>query len=536
MALAAGSPVLAVLWAQWRSLLNLRTGERLAGRLLATALAVLWYSLWALLAVGAALLLSRPRQAELASLIPWGLMLVMLYWQMAPIVTASLGASLDLKKLLVYPVPEGKLFLAEVLLRLTTGLEMMLVLGGVAVGLLRNPAVPGWAPLLALPLYALFNLLTAAGLRSLLERLLARRRLREAAVFLLVLGAAAPQVLLLAGVPAFLRELPLRAPPVYWPWVSFGNLAVGRFGPQDWVLAALWSTAAYLFGRWQFRRSLHLDRTAVEVAEAPAPQTLAAGRRGFAVLGRLLPDPLGAIVEKELRSLARSPRFRLVFLMGFSFGFLIWAPLMHRQGEGFSGNYPVLVSLYALVLLSEVIFWNMFGFDRAAVQIWFSAPAPFRSVLKGKNLAGAILAAAEASVVLAVCALLGLRAPVLKILEVYAVTLTFCLYLLAAGNFSSLYFPRPVNPEQSWGRASAGRFQILLLLLYPVLGAPLALAYLGRYAFQSEGVFFGLLAGAATLGVVFYRISLDSALRLAERRRERMIEALAQGGGPILTQ
>ncbi len=536
MAVTIPSPVRAILWAQWRSLLNLRTGEGPARRLLAAALAVLWYSLWSLLALAAALILPRPGSAELATLIPWALMLVMLYWQMAPIVTASLGASLDLRKLLIYPVPESRLFVAEVLLRLTTGLEMTLVLTGVAIGLVRNPAVPYWAPLLAQPLYAVFNLLVAAGMRSLLERLLARRRLREAAVFLLVLGAAAPQVLLLTGLPVSLRELPLRAPPIYWPWVSFGRLATGQFGPQDWVLAALWSTAAYLFGRWQFHRSLRFDRAAADVSGAAEKRTPILTRGWFALLARLAPDPLAAIVEKELRSLARSPRFRLVFLMGFSFGFLIWAPLVHREGQGFSESYPVLVSIYALVLLSEVIFWNMFGFDRAAVQIWFTAPASLRAVLTGKNLAGAILAGVEAAVVLLVCATLGVRLSGLKILEVYAVTMTLCLYLLAAGNLTSLYFPRPVNPEQSWGRASAGRFQMLLLLLYPVLGAPVALAYLGRYAFESEAAFFALLALAALVAAVVYRVSLDSALELLERRRESLIEALAQGSGPILTQ
>jgi hypothetical protein len=32
---------------------------------------------------------------------------------------------------------------------------------------------------------------------------------------------------------------------------------------------------------------------------------------------------MGAIVEKELRSLARTPRYRMVFVMGFSFGLMV---------------------------------------------------------------------------------------------------------------------------------------------------------------------------------------------------------------------
>src|SRR5258708_23141135 len=70
-------------------------------------------------------------------------MFVFLYWQLAPLVSASLGASLDLKKLLMYPIPHAKLFVVEVLLRITTCAEMVLFLTGVVVGLFRNPLFGG---------------------------------------------------------------------------------------------------------------------------------------------------------------------------------------------------------------------------------------------------------------------------------------------------------------------------------------------------------------------------------------------------------
>ena len=60
-----------------------------------------------------------------------------------PILSASMGSSLDMRKLLVYPVPHGKLFQVEVLLRLTTGVEMLMVLAGGVAGLFRNPADRG---------------------------------------------------------------------------------------------------------------------------------------------------------------------------------------------------------------------------------------------------------------------------------------------------------------------------------------------------------------------------------------------------------
>ena len=41
----------------------------------------------------------------------------------------------------------------------------------------------------------------------------------------------------------------------------------------------------------------------------------------------MLADRFGVLVEKDIRFLSRAPRFRLVFLMGFTFGLLIWLPL-----------------------------------------------------------------------------------------------------------------------------------------------------------------------------------------------------------------
>jgi ABC-2 type transport system permease protein len=180
-----------------------------------------------------------------------------------------------------------------------------------------------------------------------------------------------------------------------------------------------------------------------------------------------------------------------------------------------------------------VVFWNVFGFDRSATQLYFTAPVPFSRVLAGKNLAAAVLVALEVSLVAVVCLLLGLPIGGAKILETYAVVLVLCLYLLATGNLSSLYYPRALDPDQTWGRASAGRFQALGMLLFPVLGLPVLLAYLARYAFKSQLAFYGMLALAALGGGVYYLVALGSAVRAAENRKEKLLAALAHGGGPL---
>lgn len=531
------SQIRAILWAQWRCLWVLRPGEGLAGRILDAGATVLWYGLWAALAAGAAALLSNTtRRALLELTLPWALLLVMVYWQLAPILTASLGAGLNLHRLLIYPIPERRLFLIEVLLRLSTGLEMLLILAGVSAGLLLNPAVSPPTVLVAIPVFVLFNLFLAAGLRSLLIRLAARKRVREALIFLVVLLAALPQLLALTGVPALLPRVLARSPLGIWPWTAAGSLALGQSTAAAWAVLCAWTVAAYLLGRWQFHRSLRFDAAAVEAAGRTRGPCGAWTEPLYRVPGWFLADPLGALVEKELRSLFRTPHFRLVFLMGFTFGFLIWAPLWHSfrtiQSK-IPEDLPVFVSVYALLLLSQAVFWNLFGFDRSATQLYFAAPIPFSKVLAGKNLAAGIVVLLEVTLVGLVCLLLRLPVRGLKILETYAVILVFCLYLLAVGNLTSLYWPRAVDPGQTWGTASSGRSRALMTLLFPALALPLLPAYLARYAFDSQLAFYGLLALAALVGGACYWASLDSAARAANHRQEKLLAELAQGAGPL---
>jgi hypothetical protein len=63
--------------------------------------------------------------------------------------------------------------------------------------------------------------------------------------------------------------------------------------------------------------------------------------------------------------------------------------------------------------------------------------------------------------------------------------------------------------------------------------APVALAYLARYAFDTEWAFFGVLICAALVGVLMYLFSMQSALKAAVDRREQIIRSLSSGEGPI---
>ncbi|MGE5571214.1 MAG: hypothetical protein ACM3S5_19440 [Rhodospirillales bacterium] len=526
------SQVTAILWAQWRTLRNFRPAEGRSGRVISIAMGLIWYGMWAGLAVAIGFAAASFDRVRLEAALPWGLMGVFFYWQLAPLMTGSAGLSIDTRKLLLYPVPARRLFSMELMLRGVAGLEMLLVLAGTAAGLLWNPVVPFWGPLLALPPFIATNLFAAAGMRSLIERLLAYRRVREALVLLVLLAAAVPQAIAYFGVPPRILTYFNGLPGSIWPWAAAAQIALGENPLPFLALLGVWVSAAWVFGARQFRRSLNFDLRAAGSADrrngVPWSEAL------YRLPGLFLSDPVAALLEKELRSLVRTPRFRVRFLMGFSFGVLIWLPVLHDSARGGSGgNYPVLISVYAVMLLGEVLIWNVFGFDRAAAQLYFSSPVPFAKVLAAKNLCGAILIALEIAAVLLVCAILRFPVSAPRVLEAYVVLLVLCVYLLAAGNLASLYYPRAMDPDNAWGRGSGGKLMLFLLVSLPLLSVPVLLAYAARYAFDSEVAFFVVLAVAGGAGVVLYGVSMESAVGLAERRKEAILAALGESSGPL---
>ena len=527
----------AIVWAQFRTLRNFYSRGNVGSLVFTVVMSVVWYGMCAAGAFLVAVFLSDPARREVSQrLLPGGLLITFLYWQVVPIILTATGASLDMKRLAVYPVTHSQLFLLEVLLRLTTGLEMVIVLAGATVGLLLNPEIPKWAPLGFLPFIAM-NLLLAAGLRDLLGRLLARKRVREIAVFALVLLMALPQLLLLGGVGSKLRAWMPRVEVRWWPWSVTGRIAAGQPEWSDWFLLLGWTALAYAFGRWQFDRGFRFDADAARASDSRPGRTGAWVESIYRIPSLLFPDPLGALVEKEVRFLSRAPRFRLVFLMGFSFGLLIWLPLAFGSGLGsqsmMADNFLTFVTVYALMLLGEVTFWNAFGFDRSAVQVYFVTPVKVSTVMVAKNITAAVFVLLEITAVAMVC--MALRMPVTmgKLGESYAVTLVLALYLMAIGNIGSTYYPRPVNPAQSWRAGAAGRFQALLLLIYPVVSLPIALAYLARFAFESDWAFYVVLLFAAALGGTIYWVAMDSAVSAADERKEKLVATLSQGDGPV---
>ncbi len=532
--------IAAILRAQ---LLSMRLAAH-RGASLSLIMAVIWYGGWCFLASMAFTLAAHVDAHTLRTWIPAGLLVICFYWQIVPILSASMGSALDMRKLLVYPAPHGKLFTVEVLLRLATGLEMLLILTGGVAGLLANPATGGWRAvprLLTLGLiFVLFNLFLASGVRSLLERMLSYRRFREILVFLLLIGLTAPRLLVVSdlqvgqfrGLDAFIQFEPL-------PWAVIGHAWLG--GPVLGAVALLciWTLLAAWFGRAQFERSLRYDAVAAQATPrgTERPRAGSWSEHFFRFPSLLLRDPLAGIIEKELRSLTRTPRFRMVFVMGFSFGVMVWLPLVIGRGAERHGtlehHFLIVVSVYAMTLLGQVTYWNCFGFDRSAVQFYFAAPQPIFKTLLGKNLASLFFIYMEVLILIVITLLLRVGVRLNQILEVLLVVGICALYMMAFGNMSSVQYPRALTPERVSQGGASGRFQALVFLLYPIALLPVFLAYLARYAFESDTVFAAVLGLAALIGGVLYWVGTESAIKTIAIRRERILADLSRGEGPV---
>jgi ABC-2 type transport system permease protein len=500
--------------------------------------ATLWYGLWTAAAVAAGVLLSRADGGTASLAVSLGLLLVCFYWQIVPVVSASMGAGLDLRKLLLFPLPHRQLFLIELLLRLASGAEMVLVLLGGAVGLVANRSYGGAAavPRVALPLllFVLFNVLVASGMRSLVERIMTRRKVREIAAVVLALVWGLPRILYRTGAISRSWGGPASAlQRIGLPWAAAAQTALG--GPWLAMLwLALWALAAWAFARRQFERTLHYDALAMQATPLtgrPSPWAWLAERL-YRFPGLFLPDPLAGIVEKELRSLARTPRFRMVFIMGFTFGLMVWFPSMIGRHELQSSPSPYFlptVCLYSLTLLGQVTYWNCFGFDRGAAALYFVAPPPIQHTLLGKNVAALLFIYLEVLILTLVTAILRVSPGWTGVAEMLVVVGICSLYMLALGNLSSVNYPRALTAERATQGARGGaRFQGLIFMFYPVTLLPVFLAYLARYAFNSQWAFILVLAIAAMIGGVLYGIAMESAASTARQRREAILAELSR--------
>ena len=530
-------PLLAILWAQWRVSANFLTRARKGSLAIKWITGLLWYGAWVVAAFGAAFLTSgRVPATIIARSLPAALFFLLFFWQLFPIVMASQGAFIDLRRLLVYPIPSAHLFLLETLLRITTAVEMLLVAAGFCIGLAINKDAPWWAPL-AILAYVVFNLLLASGLKSALGLLFQKKGVREIVMFLFLGVMLTPQLLVarLDQQPATQIRWLQGASQVFQvlPWAAVSRLALG-WSAASAAAMIVWLGAAYAFARIVFERTLRLEDSMGSSTEtAPASDKPTWIDRIASLPSKVFLDPIAALVEKDIRTLARSPRFRLIFTMAATFGAIIWLPQAMRGGGGWmTRNYATMAVLYGMLVLGEVIYWNVFGFERAGAQQWFVTPLRFRDVLRAKNVVAVMMTGLSILVLSVIILVLPVGNGLPQIADAIMAACVFLGFVLGGGNMTSVYSPKPIDGEQTW-RNSGSKVQFLLLFVYPVLLTPVTLAYLARWATGNYWAYHGVLAAALFVSLCFYSVATETAAEVAEQRKEEIIAKLSHKEGPI---
>ncbi len=514
----------------WR---NFYTRHGTVSMVLYVALSFAWYAMFVVLAMAISQWLARPAAVSQGDMVSLGFFFAFGYWQVMPLMTSAIGAWLDVKKLRAFPVSSRNLFQIEILMRTVLLCEMPILTVGAVIGILRNPALPPWCAFAPL-LFAVFNIFLGAGIRDLIMRLFQRKRLREALILLFILIAALPALLSVRGLPEG-WERAVEAIPVWWlPWSAAGNASLALGGLTPWLVLGGFASAALWFGQWQFRRNLEFDFEAGGSSGAGKSAGLLDRLLGWPSVA--FRDPLGTLVEKEIRFLSRTSRFRITFAMGFTFGLIIWLPMAARGGTGgwMSQNFLTVAVAYALLLLSEVAFYNSFGFDRTAAQFYFLVPVRPSLVLMAKNIAAIFFVAVEVALVTAACLALKMPLSWTKFAESLTISAVISLFLLGVGNLGSTRSPRAQNPSEGWKRTAASKSSLLALVIYPFVALPIALAYLARYAFQNDGAFFATIGAGILIAACFYYVALDSACETLERDREKFLTLLSQTDTPAL--
>jgi len=477
------------------------------------------------------------------SLLFWG---IFVFWQVFPVFVAGFGANFEFRALLRFPVSLPAFYVLGLAYGLAdfSSIASLCWLMSLAAGAISaQPRIlPGM--LLVVALFLVLNVTIERLIGSWLERLLSRRRSREIFLGLFVLCMVSFNFInpLLARYGATLRPVALRLIP-YFSWFppSLAGRAIAAAvdsQPSGFLLASAGLLFYVLFFNIFLWIRFGAQFRGEELSEAAAPARAVARPSIIATndsdsLSALSPQ-VAAILRKEFRYLTRN---------GFAFLTLLMPPLLvlffttqfagtHTTSSGRSFSlsadmfFPAMSAYLMLILMAPA--YNSFAYEGRGIQTYFMAPLQFREVLLGKNLMLVAVLVFEIGLSLLVLALrVGLPSLPMPVATLVAILFAIAGQLTIA-NWSSLNFPRKLEFGQMRGQRQSGMAALTTLGAQIVLGGiSTTILFSGRWTGNpwapTEG--FAVLAVAAVGG---YFASLDYFSRLAETKRELLIEALCK--------
>ncbi len=474
------------------------------------------------------------------ALLFWGLFL---WWQVFPIFVAGFGATFEFKKLLRFPLSMPAFYL----LGLGYGLADFGALSSISwiISMLAGAmaARPSVVPVLLLvsALFVLLNVTIERLVGSWLEKVLAKRKAREIFFGLFILSMVSLNFLSpilqrygTSAKPRFFEIIP-------YLWWMPGSLAgrafegaahgdsrgilLGAAGLLVWIGIAsglLWSRfRAQYFGE--------------ELGESGAPAVVKKRelrREDSRELPRFISPGVAAVVVKEFRYLTRNGFAFITFLLPpimvifFSMQFAGKNSTLREHGLSPEKFFPALMAYLILILLSPA--YNSFAFEGKGIQTYFMTPVRFRDVLLGKNLMLAALVLLELTICVSVMIWrVGWPSPSLFVSTVAAVAFAV-VGQLAIANWSSLSFPKKMEIGKMKGQRNSGVAVWTAFGVQITIGGICAvILFAGRWTGNPWLPAFAF-AGLTAAAVGGYMASLGAMDRLAEQKRELLIETLCR--------
>jgi len=534
--------------------------RRLTGRGLVGTFLALLFALGISLGLGVGAYLLFGTLPQIASSPVWMafalsmfVFLVSLFWVIWPVIAAQVDEAYELGRFFCYPVRPLRLYLVQTLAALfePSVLFFYPVLIGAGIGLSQTLA-PGWAATLGLmSAYVFMNVACGRCLQNLFLNLMTSRRSGEFlfAAFLAFLGLAAfiPPVdasWLFGRLGAFgstSQDMALlvntaralgSTPP---GWLAVGLAAARAAEPRAvYSSAALMLSvggAAWLLGLWLLKR-FYRGGKGLKLLPSRARRKDPRAWTSAGVKPAFISDTLWAIFAKELRTLFRNPKARLLFAVPFFLLILlkvIGAPQLFRYlwGEAWFAVLLTMLGFYVLAVLSGQFFSNGFGYDGYGVRQVFLLPASPRHWLIGRNLAHGLLAAVQ-FVGLGILLFLFVPGAPQRGLALPCLAFPFGLLVaLGAGNLLSIHNPRrfhfdlsrrdrPVGASFAWMLVALGACVVSVMAAIGISGGSPALLWL-------------TMAALPPLGFFFYLLMLPRAQRRLSAEQERIIEVITAG-------
>ena len=523
--------LIALVTLRWRLDLRALLGAR--ERAIGVALLVPFLVLGSLAAAGAVFvgvrLVERAHPEWVLPLVSTAATLVGVFWALSPLLAGlAFSETHDFSRLVHFPVPPKTLLLSSLLANLAEPLVLakLPILAALAAALVARP--------LALPLAAAglglafaFTLVTTQAVGLVLLALSRNRRASDRALFLgLGLGflLSLLPVLFLAGGVAATRGLVrvvlendvFAFSPFAWGARAAVHAGRGELAPFAGFAAA---GAAALLGALAVSSALagRIYRGELDLGGPVAGAPVSSPRM-------LLPGPLGALVEKDLRVTWRDPRLKALVFTGLVGPLLLLFFLISAGREPHPAVFFMLASVTGLGVYGA----NALAMERRGLLLLLGFPFPRWQVLAAKNLGAALLRLPGTALLAVAAGLLLSPAAALAVLTIAIVTA-----LAAAGtdNFVAILFPVAVpEPGRSpHGSASGSRglgaAVVSGALLFLALGISAPLAFLAWLPWLLEAPWLSVLslplalAGAAAV----YAMMVAGAARLFVRREPDLL-------------